>query len=125
MKQILRSRLASTLVATSALLATNGSWAAPRLGGVTDDSVCDVGSTEQRREGALAPREFIERQCKNGQLLVGVSVVPAGGMSEPLITALARTYCRIADVQVVRSVRDIGGLTMEYEEARCVISKLK
>lgn len=98
--------------------------AASRLGGATDDSVCDVGSTDRRVAGVAAPQAFIKTSCKNGQLLMGTSVVPLGS-GDPEILELARAYCRIADIQSTRTQANMAGITMEYEQVRCVLQKLR
>jgi hypothetical protein len=98
--------------------------AVSRLGGVTDDSVCDLGSLEQRQADVPSAAAFVKAKCKNGQLLMGKSVVPLGsGQSE--IMNLARAYCRIADIQVNRIRGGMMGVPMEWDEVRCPIAKLK
>jgi hypothetical protein len=42
--------------------------------------------------------DFIRAQCKNGQLLVGSGIVPAGGFDSEVVR-LARTFCHMADIQ--------------------------
>lgn len=111
-------------VLVGALMASTPAAAVSRLGGGTDDSVCDLGSLEQRRADALGPGEFVKAKCKNGQLLMGKSVVPLGS-SQSDIMNLARTYCRIADIQANRIRGDMMGLPMEWDEVRCRIEKLK
>lgn len=97
--------------------------AVSRLGGQTDDSVCDVGSTASRSREWPEAADFIRARCKNGQLLLGSSVVPAGNF-DPEITVLARAFCRIADIQARRTAGSAGPLMMEFEEVRCRIEKL-
>lgn len=110
--------LAGAVVAAVAL-----GWVAARLGGETGDSVCDVGRTQEPgRDGARAG-DFIRVQCKNGQMLVGSSVVPAGGF-ESEILGLAKRYCRVADIQVRRTHENAGPFLVEFEAVRCRIEKL-
>ncbi len=110
--------LAGVLIGTSA-----PAGAAARLGGQTDDSVCDVGSTASRSREWPEAGDFIRAKCRNGQLLMGSSVVPAGNF-DPEITALARAFCRIADIQARRTQGSAGPLIMAFEEVRCRIEKL-
>lgn len=97
--------------------------AVARLGGQTDDSVCDVGATQQRNRDWPEVADFIRAKCKNGQLLMGSSVVPAGGFDSE-ITVLARGLCRIADIQARRTQGNMAGIVMEYDEVRCKLEKL-
>jgi hypothetical protein len=116
--------VSASLAVLLALPTTNAAVAASRFGGSTDDSVCDVGNTDRRVQGVMSPQAFIKQSCKNGQLLVGNSVVPLGS-SAPEIVELAQTYCRIADIQSRRSRANMAGIDMEYEEVRCRLEKLK
>lgn len=97
--------------------------AVARLGGQTDDSVCDVGSTASRSQEWPVAAEFVRAKCKNGQLLMGSSVVPVGNF-DPEIVVLARAFCRIADIQARRTAGSAGPLMMAFEEVRCRIEKL-
>lgn len=110
--------LAGTLICAAA-----PAGAVSRLGGQTDDSVCDVGSTASRSREWPEAAEFVRAKCRNGQLLLGSSVVPAGNF-DPEITVLARAFCRIADIQARRIAGSAGPLMMEFEEVRCRIEKL-
>lgn len=94
-----------------------------RLGAATDDSVCDVGSTDRRAAGVVPPWEFVKSKCRNGQVLLGISVVPVGN-SPSEIAELARRYCLIAGIQSSRSMSNMAGIAMEYEQVRCVIEKM-
>jgi hypothetical protein len=98
-------------------------WAVTRQGGVTDDSVCDLGRTYERSRDGVSAWEFVRAQCKNGQLLIGISVVPVGG-GETEIMGLSKAFCRIADIQSRRFQGHAGPLGMELEEARCRLEKL-
>lgn len=109
------------VLATSSF--TSPGWAVTRQGGATDDSVCDVGRTYERSRDGVSSWEFVRTQCKNGQLLTGTSVVPIGG-GETEIMGLAKTFCRIADIQSRRFQGNVGPLGMEFEEARCRVEKL-
>jgi hypothetical protein len=111
-----------TLSLAAGLLAVPA-WAVTRQGGATDDSVCDVGRTHERSRDGVSSWEFVRTQCKNGQLLMGTSVVPVGG-GETEIMGLAKTFCRIADIQSRRFQGAVGPLGMEFEEARCRVDKL-
>lgn len=99
-------------------------WAASRLGGETDDSVCDVGPTYERSRDETRAGDFIRSSCRNGQVLIGASVVPAGGF-ESEIMRLAKANCRIADIQAQRVRRSTGPIFMEFDEVRCRIEKLQ
>ena len=110
-------------IATTVVECSGPAFAVARLGGETDDSVCDVGRTDQRMTGALGPQNFVATKCRNGQLLMATSVVPAGGF-EPATTSLGKTFCRIADIQSRRFQENVGPLPMEFEELRCQIAKL-
>jgi hypothetical protein len=117
-----RKYWATTLALAAGLLAAPA-WAVTRQGGSTDDSVCDVGRTYERSRDSASSWEFVRTQCKNGQLLMGTSVVPVGG-GETEIMGLAKTFCRIADIQSRRFQGSVGPLGMELEEARCRVEKL-
>lgn len=112
---------ATTLAFAVGLLAAPA-WAVSRQGGATDDSVCDVGRTYERSRDGVSSWEFVRTQCKNGQLLMGTSVLPVGG-GETEIMGLAKTFCRIADIQSRRFQGNVGPLGMEFEEARCRVEK--
>lgn len=97
--------------------------AASLVGGQTDDSVCDLGSATQNARKLSAAGDFIRAQCKNGQVLVGSGIVPAGGFDSDVVR-LARTFCRLADIQTRRTQGNMAGLVMEIDEVRCSIEKL-
>lgn len=109
--------------AAIAACAAAPAMAVSRLGAATDDSVCDVGSTDRRAAGLIPPAEFVKSKCRNGQLLIGISVVPLGS-SQPEIAELASRYCTIAGIQSSRSVSNMAGIAMEYEQVRCTIEKM-
>jgi hypothetical protein len=67
--------------------------------------------------------DFIRAQCKNGQILIGSGIVPAGGFDSEVVR-LARTFCRMADIQTRRTQGNMAGLVMEIDEVRCIIGKL-
>ena len=113
---------ATTLAFAVGVLAAPA-WAVSRQGGATDDSVCDVGRTYERSRDGVSSGEFVRTKCKNGQLLMGTSVVPVGA-GETEIMGLAKTFCRIADIQSRRFQGSVGPLGMELEEARCRVEKL-
>jgi len=121
-RNALRWGLALTLVGV-AICTAAPAGAVARLGGQTDDSVCDVGSTASRSREWPEAAEFVRAKCRNGQLLLGSSVVPAGNF-DPEITVLARAFCRIADIQARRIAGSAGPLMMEFEEVHCRIEKL-
>lgn len=54
---------------------------------------------------------------------MGTCVVPVGA-GETEIMGLAKTFCRIADIQSRRFQGNVGPLGMEFEEARCRVEKL-
>ena len=97
--------------------------AASLVGGQTDDSVCDLGSAPQNARKLSAAGDFIRAQCKNGQVLVGSGIVPAGGFDSEVVR-LTRTFCRLADIQTRRTQGNMAGLVMEIDEVRCSIEKL-
>lgn len=97
--------------------------AASLVGGQTDDSVCDLGSASQNARKIYEAGDFIRAQCKNGQVLVGSGIVPAGGFDSEVVR-LARTFCRMADIQTRRTQGNMAGLVMEIDEVRCTIGKL-
>jgi hypothetical protein len=110
-------------IATACIAIQSGAVA--RQGGTTDDSVCDLGRTYERtstRDNSWIG-DFIKAKCKNGQLLMGSSVVPAGGF-ESEIMGLSKANCQIADIQARRFQGNAGPITMEFEEVRCRITKL-
>ena len=96
--------------------------AASRLGGQTDDSVCDVGKTYQRSRPDIIAFEFIRDHCENGQMLIGSSMVPVGNF-EPEIEALAKRFCRIADIDIKRTENENLGIRAAYSHVRCKIIK--
>ncbi|HQE38872.1 MAG TPA: hypothetical protein PLC55_06245 [Zoogloea sp.] len=97
--------------------------AASLVGGQTDDSVCDLGSAPQNARKLSAAGDFIRAQCKKGQVLGGSGIVPAGGFDSDVVR-LARTFCRLADIQTRRTQGNMSGLVMEIDEVRCSIEKL-
>lgn len=110
---------ALTLLAS---LGEPGAQAASRFSGSTDDSVCDVGRTDQRTRPNVEAFDFVKSRCKNGQLLTGSGPVPAGGY-EPEIEALAKRYCRIADIEATRTEGSLAGIRVEFSQVRCKIGK--
>jgi len=97
--------------------------AASLVGGQTYDSVCDLGSVPQNARKLSAAGDFIRAQCKNGQVRVGSGIVPAGGFDSEVVR-LARTFCRMADIQIRRTQGNMAGIVMEFDEVRCIIGKL-
>jgi hypothetical protein len=97
--------------------------AAARFGGTTDDSVCDIGATHQRPRPNVEPAAFIQAQCRNGQLLIGNSIVPSGNFA-PAVDGLSKRYCTIADIKAWRTEGDLMGLRVEYAHVRCKLDKL-
>lgn len=67
--------------------------------------------------------DFIRVQCKNDQVLVESSIVPAGGFDSEVVR-LARTFCRMAEIQIRSTQGNMAGLVMEIDEVRCAIGKL-
>lgn len=49
--------------------------------------------------------------------------MPAGGFDSEVVR-LARTFCRMADIQTRRTQGNMAGLVMEIDEVRCTIGKL-
>lgn len=111
------------MLASLLICAMEPSGAASLVGGQTDDSVCDLGSAPHNARKLSAAGDFIRAQCKNGQMLVGSSIVPVGGFDSEVVR-LARTFCRMADIQTRRTQGNMGGLVMEIDEVRCTIGKL-
>lgn len=105
------------------MLSGPGVQAAARFGGTTDDSVCDIGATHQRPRPNVEPAEFIQAQCRNGQLLIGNSIVPSGNFA-PAVDGLSKRYCKIADIQAWRTQGDLMGLRVDYAHVRCKLDKL-
>ena len=98
--------------------------AASRMGGMTDDSVCDVGRTQVPvKPENIRAEDFIKTQCKNGQVLTGASTV-AYGNAMPEIEYLAKRYCLMAEIQMWGSAEYFLGIRQEWVHARCVIAKL-
>lgn len=97
--------------------------AASRFGGPDDDSVCDVGDVSQRSARWPVAWDFVNSQCKNGQLLIGSSIESATGGFE--IEGLARSFCRIADIQFQVTQGSLAGIATQYGHVRCKIEKLK
>ena len=114
----------SKCVVVAALAASlAGAQAASRYGGPTDDSVCDVGDMSRRAAGMLSPDAYVKATCRNGQALIGSSVVPLGSAQSD-IALLAVKSCVAADIEIRRSSDNVGGVVMEIERVRCRISKL-
>lgn len=111
------------MLAAVVICAIQPAGAASLLGGQTDNSVCDLGTAPQNSRKIYQASDFIRAQCKNGQVLVGSGIVPAGG-SDAEVVRLARSFCRVADIQIRRTQADMGGLIMEIDEVRCTIGKL-
>ena len=111
------------MLASLLICAIEPAGAASLVGGQTDDSVCDLGSAPQNARKLSAAGDFIRAQCKNGQVLVGSGIVPAGGFDSEVVR-LARTFCRMADIQIRRTQGNMAGLVMEIDEVRCTIGKL-
>lgn len=97
--------------------------AASLVGGQTDDSVCDLGRAPENARKLSVAGDFIRAQCKNGQVLVGSSIVPVGGFYSEVVRQ-ARAFCRLADIQTRRTQSNMFGLAMEIDEVRCSIEKL-
>ena len=113
----------AAFVGGCAFLLATAAHAESRLGGETDDSVCDVGATYKRHNTWPVAADFVRARCKNGQLLMGSSIVPAGGFDSE-IKRLTRGFCRIADIQLQRTAGELLGIPTEFEEGRCKIEKL-
>ena len=111
------------MLASLLICAIEPAGAASLVGGQTDDSVCDLGSAPQNARKLSAAGDFIRAQCKNGQVLVGSGIVPAGRFDAEVVR-LARTFCRMADIQTRRTQGNMAGLVMEIDEVRCIIGKL-
>lgn len=111
------------MLASLLICAMEPTGAASLVGGQTDDSVCDLGSAPQNARKLSAAGDFIRAQCKNGQVLVGSGIVPAGGFDSEVVR-LARAFCRVADIQTKRTQGNMAGLVMEIDEVRCIIGKL-
>lgn len=111
------------MLASLVFCAIEPAGAASLVGGQTDDSVCDLGSAPQNARKLSTAVDFIRTQCKNGQVLVGSGIVPAGGFDSE-VARLARTFCRMADIQIRRTQGSMAGLVMEIDEVRCAIGKL-
>jgi hypothetical protein len=116
-------RRGGAVLASLLIGAIEPAGAASLVGGQTDDSVCDLGSASQNARKLSAAGDFIRAQCKNGQMLVGSGIVPAGGFDSEVVR-LARTFCRMADIQTRRTQGNMAGLVMEIDEVRCTIEKL-
>jgi hypothetical protein len=84
---------------------------------------CATWAAPQNARKLSAAGDFIRAQCKNGQVLVGSGIVPAGGFDSEVVR-LARTFCRMADIQTRRTQGNMAGLVMEIDEVRCIIGKL-
>ena len=97
--------------------------AAPPVGAQTAAAVRGAGSAPQNARKLSAAGDFIRAQCKNGQMLVGSGIVPAGRFDAEVVR-LARTFCRMADIQTRRTQGSMVGLVMEIDEVRCTIEKL-
>lgn len=115
-------KLALAVFATLALLHFPV-YSATRLGGADDDSICDVGDVGQRSVKWPVAWEFINSQCKNGQLLIGRSIESSMGGFE--IEGLARAFCRAADIQLRITQGSLVGIPTQYGHVRCKIEKLK
>nr|WP_181392189.1 hypothetical protein [Laribacter hongkongensis] len=116
-------RRGTAVLASLLICAMEPTGAASLVGGQTDDSVCDLGRAPLNVRKLSAASDFIRAQCKKGQVLVGTGIVPAGGFDSEVVR-LARTFCRMADIQTQRTQGDMGGLVMEIDEVRCTIGKL-
>lgn len=120
-KTAIRRRCA--VLASLLICAIEPAGSASLVGGQTDDSVCDLGRAPQNARKLSAAGDFIRAQCKNGQILIGSSIVPVGGADSDVVR-LARTLCRMADIQTRRTQGNMAGLIMEIDEVRCTIGKL-
>ncbi len=58
--------------------------------------------------------DFIRAQCKNDQVLVGSSIVPASGFDSEVVR-LERTFCRLAEIQTRLTQSNITGLVTEID----------
>lgn len=94
--------------------------AAAREGGRTDDSVCDLGRLYNRSSELPDAYQFVRTQCKNGQVLMAIAVVPAGNFDSQA-KGVGYEFCSIAELQLRQFA---GPVSLEFEEVRCVISKL-
>lgn len=111
------------MLASLLICAIEPAGAASLVGGQTDDSVCDLGSAGQNARKLPEAGDFVRAQCKNGQVLMGSSIVPVGGFDSDVVR-LARAFCRMSEVQTRRTQGNMGGLVMEIDEVRCTIGKL-
>ncbi len=111
------------VLASLVIFAIEPASAASLVGGQTDDSVCDLGSAPQNSRKLSVAGDFIRAQCKNGQVLVGSGIVPAGGFDSEVVRQ-ARTFCRLADIQTRRTQGNMSGIVLEIDEVRCSIKKL-
>jgi hypothetical protein len=109
------------ITALALILAMAPAIPASRLGGTTDDSVCDAGATHSR--AALSTGEFVKTSCKNGQLFIATSLVELNGQDSEGV-AIGKTICTIADMQVQRVTRMVSVIAKEFDDVRCRITKL-
>ena len=119
------SWLLQMLLAAIFALHVATSQGASREGGLTDESVCDVGDTVRSSSKLKSPFDFVKSECKNGQLLLASGVVPAGGFTLSKSEELAKNLCLIADIELKRTTG--GGPTgtlWEIDNVRCKITKL-
>ncbi|MBC7207241.1 MAG: hypothetical protein H5U27_12065 [Methyloversatilis sp.] len=116
-------RRGCAVLASLLVCAIEPAGAASLVSGQTDDFVCDLGSAPQNARKLSAAGDFIRAQCKNGQVLIGSGIVPVGGADSDVVR-LARTFCRMADIQTRRTQGNMAGLVMEIDEVRCIIGKL-
>jgi len=117
------NRCGLSLALVGALMCTTApAWAVSRLGGQTDDSVCDAGSTAARSREWPITWDFVKARCKNGQVLLGSSIESATGGFE--IEGMAKSFCRIADIQLYTTAGNLAGLPVRFGHVRCKIEKL-
>ncbi|MCK7499539.1 MAG: hypothetical protein MZW92_60930 [Comamonadaceae bacterium] len=84
-------------------------------GGVTDDSVCDLGRSSTERIGRRqwippdSPRNVelyvryiaarILENCKDGQQLILGSPGKVQSLDEPALSEVAKTFCKVSEIQ--------------------------
>lgn len=118
-----KNALIQGLLASLAIDVMSPVYAEARFGGQTDESVCDVGRTDQRSSKWPTGWEFVRAKCKNGQALMANGIVPVGGFDSEAV-GLARAFCRMSDIQSRRTQGNMAGLVIENDEVRCTIEKL-
>ena len=109
------------VLASLLICAIEPTGAASLLGGKTDDSVCDLGTTPENDQKLSVAGKFIREHCKNGQVLMGSRIAPDDRFADSPVERLAVTFCSKVEIHNRRIPSDLPAVTMVIADVRCTI----